>query len=149
MHTQQVQDLESNLLSISLLEGIAEFVSMLATGTTQSHLPALQYGLQHDAQLREVFKKDMFSYEYGCWLWSDAKNEFGTRDLAYYMGYAIAKKYYEQTSDKQAAIKEMIELDHYKEEEIEAFVNHSGYFKESMEVWKKEYRNIENEALIR
>ncbi|WP_432410689.1 hypothetical protein [Rasiella sp. SM2506] len=136
IHTQQNQNLESNLLGISVLEGVAEFVSTLAMGRSESTQPAVLYGKANSAAVKMAFTKDMFHKEYGYWLWSQQENEFETRDLAYYIGYAIAENYYTKATDKQVAIKKMIELDHYNETEIENFVDASGYFDTAVHTYK-------------
>lgn len=139
IHTQQRQDLESNLLSIALLEGIAEYISTLAMELKKSPEPSIIYGKQHNNAVKAAFEKQMFSKDYGYWLWSEQENEFGTRDLGYYIGYAMAEQYYNKSKDKQAAIKEMIELDHYNEAEIEIFAEKTGYFSKPIATLKKEY----------
>jgi len=50
------------------------------------------------------------------------------RDLAYYVGYKICEDYYNISTDKQQAIKEMIELDYNDESELIKFVEKSEYF---------------------
>tara|TARA_A100000171_G_C2140501_1_gene155387 strand:- start:9513 stop:10550 length:1038 start_codon:yes stop_codon:yes gene_type:complete len=142
IHTQQDQDLDSNLLGISVFEGVAEFVSTLAMGFSESTQSAVVYGKANSAAIKKTFTKDMFKNEYGYWLWSQEENEFGTRDLAYYIGYAIAENYYHKSTDKQAAIKKMIELDHYNPAEIERFVDASGFFEDPIATYKVKDSNL-------
>jgi hypothetical protein len=131
VHTQQ-KPVVDNLLSYVLHEGIAEFVSVTAMGEP-SAAPAINYGKQNDA-VKKKFEAEVF---YGNnrheWLWSDFPNEFNTRDLGYYIGYQIAEINYNQAKDKQAAIKEMIELDYTNEVQIEDFVNRTHFFSKSIE----------------
>ncbi|PQJ82141.1 hypothetical protein [Polaribacter glomeratus] len=68
----------------------------------------------------------------GDWMWNE-NNQFNTRDLIYFIGYRIAKKNYNMSLDKKAAIKEMIELDYNNESQIEKFVNNAGYFSDTLE----------------
>ncbi len=136
IHTQQKQDLECNLLGIAVLEGVAEFVSTLAMELSESPQPFVLYGKANEGAVKKAFTKDMFSKDYGYWLWSQQENEFNTRDLAYYIGYAIAENYYNKAADKQAAIKNMITLDHYNPLEIERFVDSSGYFDKPVSAYK-------------
>ncbi|WP_452224998.1 hypothetical protein [Lacinutrix chionoecetis] len=139
IHTQQNQNVDSNLLGIVLLEGIAEFVSTLAMGIEVSNQPAIIYGKQNSEKVRAAFEKQMFSKDYSYWVWSDKENEFGTRDLGYYVGFAMAKKYYEKSKDKDAAIKEMIELDLYNESENEAFAEKTGYLSKPIAELKEDF----------
>lgn len=131
VHTQQ-KPVVDNLLSYVLREGIAEFVSVVAMGVPSS-APAIEFGKQNDA-VKKKFEDQLF---YGNnrheWLWSDFKNEFNTRDLGYYIGYQIAETNYNQAEDKQAAIKEMIELDYTNETQIEDFVNRTHFFSKPLE----------------
>ncbi|HEX9953171.1 MAG TPA: hypothetical protein VGB53_15480, partial [Rubricoccaceae bacterium] len=56
----------------------------------------------------------------------------GVRDLGYYVGYAIARRYYDRSDDKQAAVARLIELDYEDPLAVEALVEASGYFDRSM-----------------
>lgn len=131
VHTQQKPRVD-NLLTYVLHEGIAEFASVIAMGVP-SAAPAINYGKQNE-KVKQKFEEQMF---YGNnihhWLWSDFKNEFETRDLGYYIGYAIAEINYNNAVNKQAAIKEMIELDYTNEPQIEDFVNRTNFFSKSLE----------------
>ncbi|TXD66561.1 hypothetical protein [Polaribacter glomeratus] len=126
VHTQQKPRV-NNLLSYVLHEGIAEFVSVIAMNVPSS-TPAINYGKQNK-KVKQKFEEELF---YGNnthhWLWSDFKNEFDTRDLGYYIGYAIAEINYNNAINKQAAIKKMIELDYTNEADVEDFVNRTKFF---------------------
>ncbi|WP_271407409.1 gliding motility protein GldB-related protein [Tenacibaculum soleae] len=139
VHTQQNEQVD-NLLSYTLREGIAEFVSVIAM-EVPSAAPAINYGKQDD-KVKKKFEEEMF---YGNnihhWLWSDFPNEFKTRDLGYYIGYAIAEINYNKAKDKQSAIKEMIELDYTNETQIEDFVNRTNFFSTPLD---KLYQIFEN-----
>lgn len=131
VHTQQKLPI-NNLLSKVIREGVAEFVSVKAMGVP-SVTPAVSYG-KRNKKVKEKFEKIMF---YGNnereWLWSDAPNDFGVRDLGYYIGFAICEKYYEQAKNKTKAIKDLIELDYSNEKLIENFVNNTGSFSDTLE----------------
>jgi len=138
VHTQQKTTVASSLLAQSVLEGVAEFMAVKTTGEP-SGVAALGYGPAHDAQVQQKFASQMFNPFMGFWLYSNAENEFGTRDLGYYVGYAICQKYYERAPDKKKAIKEMIELDYNNPAALNAFVEQSGYFKAPLELLKSRY----------
>jgi uncharacterized protein YjaZ len=70
----------------------------------------------------------MAGSDFSGWLYNSANNEFGTRDLGYYVGYAICSGYFDAAPDKAAAIKSMIELDYSDEVAVQRFVAASGYF---------------------
>jgi Bacterial Ig-like domain len=127
IHTQQ-NELVENLLLSSLYEGVAEFVSTKVTGLA-STTPAIEYGKSHAVEVRKAFERDM--YRVGTlydWLWSSRTNQFGMRDLGYYVGYEICERYYNQAKDKKKAIKEMIELDYANEKQVERFIDKAQYF---------------------
>lgn len=131
VHTQQ-QPIVQNLLSQCLYEGVAEFVSTKAMNVP-SAAPAIEFGKANEQEVRAKFERDLFftnkTYE---WLWGDANNGFGVRDLGYYVGYEICERYYESQDDKLAAIKTLIELDYTNQEAIQAFVDQTGYFDQSI-----------------
>ncbi len=136
IHTQQSSIQNSNLLFKCVNEGVAEFVSCLAM-ETNSTAPAIAYGFENNEKIRPVFEKEMFQKETGYWLWSSQENEFGVRDLGYYIGYAIAQQYYDAANDKKAAIKTMIDLDYSNTKQVEQYIDQSNYFKEPIAALKK------------
>lgn len=126
VHTQQ-QVPAYILLYQSIYEGVAEFVAEKATGIA-STTPAIAYGKAHTQTVREKFIKEMFSPYTSNWLYNSRQNVFDTRDLGYYVGYAVCESYYNEAGDKKQAIREMIELDYADETAFEKFVTTSGYF---------------------
>jgi hypothetical protein len=127
VHTQQ-KEMVHNLLSLSLYEGIAEFVSVKAMGVP-SIAPAIEYGKKNETKVKAKFEYDMYrGGKRKDWLWNNTENEFATRDLGYYIGYAISERYYNQATDKLAAIKAMIELDYTNEAAVERFIDTTHYF---------------------
>lgn len=132
VHTQQNPQIH-NLLSIAIREGVAEFVSTSAMHLP-SAIPAIKYGTDNAEKVRTKFEQEMFyPNNQAKWFWSDYPNEFGVRDLGYYVGYQMAKNFYEQAENKSTAIKKMIELDFTNESEIEEFVEKSNYFSASLD----------------
>jgi hypothetical protein len=129
VHTLQKTTIGNSLLAQCVLEGVAEFLAVHATGQA-SPTPALTYGPMHDQRLRAVFTNHMFSAGNRFWLYSNRTSEFGIRDLGYYVGYAICQEYYLKSADKRMAIKTMIELDYNNDRALNRFVDQSGYFKQ-------------------
>ena len=125
VHTQQ-QEMSTDLLYIVLYEGVAEFLSVLAMEQPSSS-PAIEYGKANPA-VRDKFEEEMFYNRIYEWLWSNAPNEFNTRDLGYYIGYEIAERYYTNAKDKKVAIHELINLDYSKTEEVDALINSTSFF---------------------
>jgi Predicted Zn-dependent protease (DUF2268)/Bacterial Ig-like domain len=141
IHTQQNKSVE-NLLSMCLYEGVAEFVSCKATGKN-STTPAIAYGKANEAKVVDKFVQDLFlmSNDYN-WLYGENRNEFKIRDLGYYIGYEICERYYQQSTDKNKAIKELIELDYTNEAEVERIVNSSKLLPKGLEDLYKEYEQL-------
>lgn len=125
VHTQQ-KPIPDNLRHIVLYEGVAEFVSVTAMGIP-SNAPAIEFG-KRTAAVREQFEKEMFYERTYEWLWSNAPNNFGVRDLGYYIGYAIAEQHYQNSADKQQAIAQLIELDYSNAEAVDAFIDQTHFF---------------------
>jgi hypothetical protein len=137
IHTQQKTTIGDNLLAQCVLEGVAEFVTVIGTGK-QSSAPALEYGKHNNGPIRDLFAKQMFNSYLGIWLYSNEENKFdNVRDLGYYVGFAICEKYYAQAKDKPLAIKQMIALDYNNSSELGKFVDQSGYFEKSIARSKK------------
>lgn len=132
VHTQQ-NDLVHNLLSYCIYEGIAEFVATLSS-ENGSYISSIQYHQTNFEQVRNRFEAEMYiPYKVYDWLWSS--NEIlGHRDMGYAVGFEIARKYYESASDKEIAIQKMIELDLSNENEVEAYLDASGYFTQPLEL---------------
>ncbi len=127
VHTQQ-KPIAYDLLQQCLYEGVAEFVTAIATGKP-SPTPAVSFGKANEAQVKKKFEYDMYRVsKAGQWLWSDQQNEFNTRDLGYYIGYAICERYYNMAKDKKQAIREMIALDYTNDKQIQKFVDATKYF---------------------
>ncbi|MDP2684470.1 MAG: hypothetical protein Q8P20_05440, partial [bacterium] len=140
IHTQQKTTIGNNLLAQTVLEGVAEFVAE-KTLNTKSPNPQIQFGSENDAKIKAKFEIEMFSPNISNWIWNSADNEFGMRDLAYYVGYKICVNYYNTATDKQQAIKEMIQLDYNNEIELIKFVEKSGYFSKPLIVYKEAFEN--------
>lgn len=124
IHTQQ-KDFRDELLLKCMYEGVAEFVSCLATNTPSAS-PAIAFGQANRERVVEMFVQDLFmgDNDYN-WLWGQNRNELQVRDLGYYIGYEICERYYTQAEDKQAAIKTLIELDYNDTELLESIVDAS------------------------
>ena len=140
IHTQQDEIVE-NLLSMSLYEGVAEFISCHVTGKPSSS-PAIEFGKANEERVVKKFINDLYLMEYTYnWLWGENRNELEVRDLGYYIGYEIAERYYNKAEDKAQAIKELIELDYTNEDAVERIVDGSGLFPKTIEAIYQDYEN--------
>lgn len=136
VHTQQ-NPIPNNLLHQVLYEGVAEFVSVKAMNRP-SDAPAIEFG-KNNPKVKQTFENEMFFERTNDWMWSSAPNKFNMRDLGYYIGYAIAEKYYEQSENKQKAIATLIELDYSKPNDIDNFIDQTSFFSKPIEHLRKEF----------
>lgn len=137
VHTQQREPVE-DLLSYCIYEGVAEYISCLATGKA-SNTPAIAFGKANQTKVIDQFLKDLHFGNLYNWLWGENRNELKIRDLGYYIGYEICERYCNMASDKTQAIKDLIELDYTKNEAIERIVDQSKLLPKPLSDLKKEY----------
>ena len=130
IHTQQNEP-PDNLLSWCLYEGVAEFVSCLAT-SKKSNSPSIEFGKANQQKVFKKFSEELFFPSWYDWLWGENANELKERDLGYYIGYEICERYYNLSANKQKAIKELIELDYSNEAEVERIVDATKVFSERL-----------------
>lgn len=142
VHTQQIEAYENNLLAIALREGTAEYVATLASGL-ESNEPCMEYGAMNRDKVMQQFTKEMFNQSPSYWVWSSAPNQFGVRDLGYFVGYEISKYHIEQSVDKNAAIAQLIELDYSDSASVSDFVERTGFFEKTMTSYQERYRNAQ------
>jgi hypothetical protein len=122
IHTQQKES-PGNLLTDCLREGIAEYLSCMATGK-KSNSSAIDFGKAHQDEVVAQYVKDLFLMSrHHHWLWSENPNQFKVRDLGYYIGYEIAERYYKMAKDKKLAVKTLIEIDFSDDAAVERLVD--------------------------
>lgn len=126
IHTQQPGRWGYDLLSQSLHEGIAEFIPTLAMARP-SYAASVRYGEANTEKVRAVFEEELFCYWIDRWIWNDTHGPFPVRDMGYYVGYAMAQRYYEQAADKQQAIAELIGLNCEDSTAVLAFADRTGW----------------------
>lgn len=118
----QVEDANTTVLKAALIEGGAEFVGELISGSVgYSHLRGATRGKELALETAFVADQDQKA-EGSAWLYNGVGTPERPGDLGYWVGYRIAKAYYRQAKDKRAAVREIIELDDAK-----AFLAKSGW----------------------
>jgi hypothetical protein len=125
VHTQQ-QESRNSLAARVAYEGVAEFVAERAT----NHRPPLKlyaYGAAHQNAVRARFRADMAKTDWDDWLYNSDRNVFGVSDMGYFVGYEIARGFYESAHDKRAAIRAMIQLSYGDEAAVQNYIARSGY----------------------
>jgi hypothetical protein len=127
VHTLQAsRERPTTLLSQALGEGIADFLSELAVGPWHANTPRQIYGRAHEHDVWVDFQDEMATDStLRTWMYNGMvppdKNH-GAVDIGYWVGYAIAKSYYERASDKTAAVRALLRL-----ENPEQLLAESGY----------------------
>ncbi len=129
VHTQQKGE-RTNLLGNAIVEGSCDFITELVIEKPMQ-TNYIHYGLAHEQELKEMFKKEMFTSAYSKWLYNGSNAET-VADLGYFMGYRICQSYYENAADKTKAVKEIIELNYADTTAVEAFLKKSEYYTETI-----------------
>jgi hypothetical protein len=114
----------SSLLAQSIMEGSADFLGELTSGgiiNGKIH----QWALPREPALWAEFKSVMHSSDVSRWLYNQGSSTATADrpgDLGYFIGYRIAKAYYDKQTDKAAAVGGII-----KATDADAFLAASGY----------------------
>jgi hypothetical protein len=123
IHVQQVQalvdDEHPTVLELSLIEGAAEFMAELTSGeVAYSQLSASTQG--HEKEIETAFVSDEDKTDLSKWLNNGTSERPG--DLGYWVGYRIVESYYQHSTSKPRAIREIIQMTNCK-----AFLATSGW----------------------
>lgn len=112
--------LRGTLLRQSIMEGSANLIAELVTGTSSRD----EYAESHEAELWTEFAREMHGKDYSHWLWNGGNPRRGDRpaDLGYWIGYRITKAYYERAPDKARAIHDILTI-----RDFDRFLTESGY----------------------
>lgn len=135
VHTLQKQS-NNALLAHCLYEGACDFISeVINQKSLRETYPNgyIDFGYKNEKAVWKEFKKFIASNEKGKffdWLYGvKGRNLSGIqmKDLGYFVGYKICKAYYDNSTDKKQAIKDIIEMDVSSDEKAKAFLIKSGY----------------------
>jgi hypothetical protein len=124
VHVQQAPELagrdDLTVLERSLLEGGAEFISEQISGLAgQAHFPGLTKG--REKEIETAFVADQDKTDLSAWLDNSTLEKPG--DLGYWVGYRIAKSYFQHATDKSQALRDMFQMTDAK-----AFLAKSGWY---------------------
>lgn len=120
IHTQQFDSGKikwgrSFLLQQTLTEGIADFftVELLGKNINQS---VFDYGEKNKCLLKKEFLEDLQKTpkKINKWLYNGSKSKNRPADLGYFIGYEIAKSYYDKSENKEEAIANLLDMKQYK-----------------------------------
>ena len=109
VHYQQKMKVH-NLLEACIMEGSADFITELVTGS-HINVKVHEYAEEREYYLWKEFKTAMYSKDYHGWLYSSTENR--PHDLGYWVGYEIAKAYYEQATEKEKAIFDILHIHNF------------------------------------
>jgi hypothetical protein len=124
VHVQQTQalvdDEHPTVLEGSLIEGAAEFAGELISGqVSYSQLAAMAKGREQEIESRFVPDED--KTDLSAWLYNSTPER--PADLGYWVGYRIVKSYYQHSTDKRQALREILQMSDPKE-----FLAKSGWY---------------------
>jgi hypothetical protein len=117
IHAQQPEEVikddplewKRSVLEHSLVEGVAEFVGELISGSaSNTHLQVWTRG--REKEISAAFREQMNGTDVNKWLYNGVGTRRKPGDLGYWVGYRIAKCYYERAVDKGAAVRQLVEL---------------------------------------
>jgi Predicted Zn-dependent protease (DUF2268) len=124
IHFQQKNWLENpTLLQQSITEGTADFLGEMISGKN-INAAAMEYGNKNEDALCREFVTRMDSTNYSDWLYGVTGKDKRPNDLGYWMGYKISEHYYRNSTNKQQAIKEMLDV-----KDAKGYLAKSGYLK--------------------
>lgn len=118
----QVEGMRDSVLHAALVEGAAEFVTERMTGSVA--YPILhQWARGRETELETAFLAEKDGEANGSrWLYNQQGKDGWPGDLGYWVGYRVAKSYYNKAPDKAAALREIIEM-----QDPAAFLTASGW----------------------
>jgi hypothetical protein len=123
-HASQRNQRYSTVLDDAMREGVAELVAELISGEiSNDHLKLWTRG--KEAQIERDFRAQMLSTQPDIkklWLYSGVGTPDKPGDLSYWIGYRIARAYYDRATDKHAALRRLL-----IDPDGEAIVRESGW----------------------
>jgi uncharacterized protein YjaZ len=125
-HVQQpaaeTDDPNTTVLLSSELEGGAEFIAELTSGSvSNNHLALWTNGRENE--IETAFVADEDKTDKSDWLYNGVGTPQKPGDLGYWVGYRIVKSYYQHAPNKQLALRDIIEV-----QDAKAFLARSGWY---------------------
>lgn len=112
VHGMQNYGGKTSLLRSILQEGTADFLAELAFPNAEPSA-YFTFGLENEARIWDRLSKELKDGKYRDWLGNNGRTDMGDDwhpDLGYFVGSRIARAYYNQADDKQAAIEELLNV---------------------------------------
>jgi hypothetical protein len=98
------------VLQVSLVEGVAELLAELTSGSI-SNIQLQRYAAGRELEIERAFLADANKTDLSAWLYNGRGTPDRPGDLGYWVGYRIAKQFYERSPDKLVAIRELITME--------------------------------------
>ncbi|WP_380876032.1 hypothetical protein ACFB49_07050 [Sphingomonas sp. DBB INV C78] len=118
----QIENPEEKVLRAALIEGGAEFIGELISGSVSyTHLQTATKGRELELETAFAAEQDQVALK-SRWLYNGVGTPEWPGDLGYWVGYRIAKAYYVHARDKKAAVRDIIEM-----QDAKAFLANSGW----------------------
>ncbi len=110
-HTQQKLELNQTptLLSKCIMEGSCDFIAEIMLNKRYQAI-YIEYGDKNKVDLLKKVSNDADKMEYSDWMYNYNETNNKPADLGYYIGYILAKEYYNSFKNKKKAIETIIEL---------------------------------------
>jgi hypothetical protein len=124
VHYQQDNARSRTLLASVLNEGVPDFLTDRAVGCQTTRSVVYAYGERHQRELWVEFQQAKHGTDYSRWLHNGLTSTDRPANLGYWMGYQIAKAYYERATDKRRAVYDLLHIHDY-----DALLEASGYAK--------------------
>lgn len=127
-HASQPYAPVDTLLEAALKEGVAELVAELISGEIlNDHLKS--WTADRETEIARRFLADRNRRDGEGWMFNGIGTPEEPGDLGYWVGYRIARSYYDRQSDKQAALKRLL-----TDPDVEGILRDSGWGHEEREV---------------
>jgi len=121
VHTQQASFGYDTLLSAALNEGVAEFVGELISGAPLN-VEMFAWADARAGKIERAFATEMTGKDKSQWLYNGPGTPEWPMDLGYWVGYRIAKSFYDRAPDKREAVRTML-----KSTDANTFLAASGW----------------------
>ena len=112
---------QRNLLGKALQEGSCDTIGELVSGQNiNEHLKI--YARTREKDIWYEFAREMYQPDFSKWIYNGATAKDRPADLGYYVGYRIARTYYDRAKDKRKAVRDILNI-----QDAQAFLRTSRY----------------------
>ena len=112
-HYQQNYARDNSLLAQSINEGVADFLTEQSIGCIPTARRTYDYGNANEAALWKEFQAAMGGTDMSRWLYNGNNSGDRPSQLGYWMGYRIARAYYEGATDKKQAVHDLLHIENF------------------------------------